>query len=122
MNSKTVTKIVLNTTSTADDIGHNLKRFLDYVDGKPVSDDYTKKLEEAVKIARANKEWRREYMTLMMRDLENQEKGRKEGQKDTAGLMGFLAKTGRTEDIVRASTDESYLDKLLAEFKTKQLA
>lgn len=69
------TKIILNATGTADDIDPKLKAFLDYVAGKPATDDYTKKLEDAVKKARLNKEWRRQYMTMMMRDLENQEIG-----------------------------------------------
>ena len=54
------------------------------VEGKTVDDEYVKKLDEAVHKARANTEGRREYMTLMMRDLENQEigleKGREEGR------------------------------------------
>ena len=69
------TKIVLNAMGTADDIDPKLKAFLDYVAGKPATDDYTKKLEDAVKKARLNKERRRQYMTMMMSDLENQEIG-----------------------------------------------
>ena len=80
------TKIVLNANGTMDDVSDRLKAFLDYVAGKTVDDEYVKKLDDAVKKARANKEWRREYMTLMMRDLENQEigieKGRKEGREE----------------------------------------
>lgn len=34
------------------------------------------KLEEAVKEAKKNREWRHEYMTLLMRDRENVEKGK----------------------------------------------
>ena len=37
--------------------------------------EYVSTLKEAVKEAKANKEWRKQYMTLMMRDLENQEIG-----------------------------------------------
>ena len=32
--------------------------------------------------AKKNREWRREYMTLLMRDQENIEKGRKEGRRE----------------------------------------
>ncbi len=80
------TKIVLNAAGTMDDVSGRLKAFLDYVAGKMADDEYVLKLDEAVKKARANKEWRREYMTLMMRDLENQEigeeRGREEGRKE----------------------------------------
>ena len=74
------TKIVLNAVGTMDDVSDKLKAFLDYVAGKNVDDEYVKKLDEAVHKARANKEWRREYMTLMMRDLENQEIGLEKGR------------------------------------------
>ena len=39
------------------------------------------KSEEAVKKAKRNREWRYEYMTLLMRDQENQEIGEKRGEK-----------------------------------------
>ena len=55
----------------------------------------------AVKKARANKEWRREYMTLMMRDLENQEigieKGKAEEQRDRIANM---LKRGKTPEEI----------------------
>ncbi len=74
MGDKT-TKIVLCANGTKKDVGGGLKAFLDYVAGKPSDDGYVQKLEAAVRKARANKEWRREYMTAGMRDLENQEIG-----------------------------------------------
>ncbi len=52
------TKIVLNADSEANDIDPKLKAFLDYVAGKPSDDEYVNRLEEAVKKAKANKEWR----------------------------------------------------------------
>ena len=75
------TKIFLNANGTMDDIDNRpkLKAFLDYVAGTVSDDEYVQRLDEAVKMAKANKKWRREYMTLMMRDLENQEIGKKEG-------------------------------------------
>ncbi|MBQ7678683.1 MAG: hypothetical protein IJT34_02415 [Butyrivibrio sp.] len=90
-------KIVLNAVGTIDDVSGRLKAFLDYVAGKTVDDDYVKKLDEAVRKARANREWRREYMTLMMRDLENQEigieKGRAEAHREKIAEMLRKGKT-----------------------------
>ncbi len=74
------TKIVLNATSTADDIDGELRAFLDYVAGRAVNNEYVGKVEAAVVKARQNKEWRREYMTLFQRDLENQEIGIEKGR------------------------------------------
>ena len=93
------TKIILNAMGNADDIDPKLKAFLDYVAGKPASDDYTKKLEDAVKKARLNKEWRRQYMTMMMRNLENQEIGEKNKETDVAEKM--LAEGEPTDKIIR---------------------
>ena len=52
------TKIVLNAIETMDDVSGRLKEFLRYVAGESSSDEYIQKLDDAVKKARANKEWR----------------------------------------------------------------
>lgn len=59
-----------------DDVSHELKAFLDYVAGKKPADPFVDELEKAVKSARKNREWRREYMTLEMRDRVNREHGK----------------------------------------------
>ena len=69
-------KIFLNATGRLDDISRELKAFLDYVAGKMPDDFFVRRLEDAVKEAKKNREWRHEYMTLLMRDQENIEKGR----------------------------------------------
>lgn len=72
-------KIFLNADGKMDDVSRELKAFLDYVAGKKSEDAFVNKLEEAVKAAKKNREWRREYMTLLMRDQENIEKGIEKG-------------------------------------------
>jgi len=69
-------KIFLNASSKMDDTSKELRAFLDYVAGKKSDDAFVRKLEEAVKQAKKNREWRLEYMTLLMRDQENIEKGK----------------------------------------------
>ncbi len=76
------TKIFLNAVGEMDDTSQELRAFLDYVAGKESEDAFVKKLEEAVKQAKKNREWRHEYMTLLMRDQENIEKGREEGREE----------------------------------------
>ena len=68
-------KIFLNTESNMEDVNQKLIAFLDYVAGKKSDDSFVQKLENAIKIAKQNREWRHEYMTLLMRDQENIEKG-----------------------------------------------
>ena len=75
------TKIVLNAAGTADDVSGGLKAFLDYIAGKPVNDEYVNEIDAIVTRAKMNKKWRAQYMTLMMRDLENRELGIEEGLK-----------------------------------------
>jgi len=77
------TKIFLNASGTTDDVSGDLKSFLDYLSGKEVSGNpFVDALDTAVQRARADDEWRREYMTLYMRDRENLEKGRAEGREE----------------------------------------
>ena len=75
-------KIFLNTESSREDVSDGLRSFLDYVAGRKAENSYVQKLENAVREAKQNREWRHEYMTLLMRDLENLEKGREEGRKE----------------------------------------
>ena len=94
------TKIVLNATGTADDVSDGLKAFLDYVAGKPVHDIYVNEIDEAVTRAKMNKKWRAQYMTLMMRDLENREIGIEQGIE-----QGIEAVVNTCKKLSGSSTD-----------------
>ena len=72
----------MNTESSKADVSEERRSFLDYVAGRKTETGYVRKLEDAVREAKKNREWRHEYMTLLMRDLENLEKGREEGRKE----------------------------------------
>lgn len=110
-------KIFLNANGTMGDVGDELKAFLDYVAGKRLEDSYVEKLEEAVREAKKNREWRHEYMTLLMRDQENQEIGEKRGEEMLAKLIMFLSEDGRSSDIVKVSQDKEYRHKLYVEYQ-----
>ncbi len=73
-------KIFLNTKGTMDDVDQKLKAFLDYVSGLSTNDDFVKELQDRVAKIKLNTEWRREYMTLRLRDIEMKEEGRAEGR------------------------------------------
>lgn len=91
-------KIFFNTAGTIGDISEETKAFLNYMGGTPNEDAYVKKLQARIEKARENEEWRREYMTLLMRDKENVEKGRAEGRAE--GRVEGKAE-GRTEEKMR---------------------
>ena len=69
----------MNADGKKGTVSKELKAFLDYVAGKPADDMFVKKLRYAVEEAKKNREWRHEYMTLLMRDQENIEKGMEKG-------------------------------------------
>ncbi len=105
-------KIFLNAKGTLDDVSNELKAFLDYVAGKKPKDAYVERLEEAVKEAKKNREWRHEYMTLLMRDQENV----KIGEEKMLLLMERLIEDRRFDDIARIKADNSYRQKLYLEY------
>lgn len=99
------TKIFLNADGKIDDVSRELKSFLDYVAGKESEDSFVKSLERAVEEAKKNREWRYEYMTLLMRDQENIEKGIEIGEakgeaKGKAELIGVMFKNGLTVEQI----------------------
>ena len=59
-------KIFLNVKGTLDDVSDELKAFLGYVAGKNRKDTYADRLEETVKDAVNNREWKQEYMTFLI--------------------------------------------------------
>ena len=70
---------------------------------------FGKELEEVVKEAKRNREWRHEYMTLLMRDQENREIGRAEGIVE--GIQALIS-TLRELD----TSDMVILQKLMEKF------
>ncbi len=78
------TKIILNTKGTMDDISPEMKRLLDFIDGKEPQDDFTRELDKAVQSVRKNEKWRLDYMTLQMHYQEKYEQGFDEGDRKRA--------------------------------------
>ena len=107
------TKIFLNADGKMDDVSEELKAFLDYVAGVKSENTFVQKLDEAVKEAKKNRGWRHEYMTLLMRDQENIEKGREEGRKEGRkegidGMVVTLKELGIPEDIILKKLQERF--------------
>ena len=112
-------KIILSTKGTMDDVSPEMKRILDYIDGKGASDEYTKQLEEAVRSARQNESWRLGYMTLEYEYRQRYEEGLKEGKEEglKEGKEEGL-KEGKEEGLKEgeetgiAKTNERFIRKL----------
>lgn len=76
------TIIFLNASGQMDDVSNELKAFLDYIAGHISDDPYVQELEQAVVEANKNREWRQEYMSLLMKFKEHEEIGKEEDRKD----------------------------------------
>lgn len=75
-------KIIINPYGDdAEKYGKAFKALMGFLKSGRPTDDYTESLEKEVGVVKASEEWRREYMTLLMRDQENIEKGKEIGEK-----------------------------------------
>lgn len=72
-------KIVLNTKGTVDDVSEDVKELLHYIGGDEPKSELTRSLDNEVKAVKSSEKWRREYMTLLMRDNENKTIGKYSG-------------------------------------------
>ena len=95
-------KIFLNTKGIFDDARPELKRLLNFIDGRQAEDDFTQELAEAVESVKANEKWRIAYMTLLEHYDEKYNEGHAEGLKQ--GLEQGLAR-GRLQEIMRFVKD-----------------
>ncbi|WP_250278598.1 Rpn family recombination-promoting nuclease/putative transposase [[Clostridium] colinum] len=79
-------KIFFNTEGFEEEKDEKIKTFLKYVKGEKENNKFIEKLDKKIKTIKENKEWRQEYMTLLMREQEiaeeNFAKGIKEGIKE----------------------------------------
>ena len=79
-------KIFFNAKAVNEEKDENIKSFLKYLNGEKDNNKFIQKIDEKIKKIKDNKEWRQEYMTLLMREKEiaeeNFEKGIKEGIKE----------------------------------------
>ncbi len=111
------TKIFLNSEGTMDDVSSDLKAFLEYIAGKTSDNHFVQALDNAVEKAKVNEEWRREYMTLLMRDKENFEKGLEDGVERMGNLTKKLLKEKRYGDLDRATEDKKYREELFKKYQ-----
>ena len=100
-------KVAINVNGTVGNISKELKAVLDYIAKGIANTNYTKNLDAAVQRVKNDEEWRHEYMTLYMRDMENQEIGKKIGKK--------IGKLADKISLIRENKDE-YDEDTLSKF------
>lgn len=63
-------KIFFNASDYINAENEDIREFLKYVNGSKSNNPFVKELEDKVTQVKANREWRLEYITLLMRDQE----------------------------------------------------
>ena len=90
------TKIFLSSKGTANDISPDVRAFLDYMNGLPAANDFTKEIDACITETKTNHEERVSYMTYEMKMREAHDDGRAEGRADKR----MLAKNKSIEEII----------------------
>ena len=128
------TKVFVNTTAPLDDENLNSKlvSLIKYINSETITDEYTKKLDDAVRIKRRSADWRVKYMKYELNLLESRREGIEEGKREgkiegiiegiqegeekLSNLMNLLYREHRFEDIGRVASDKQYKEKLYKEY------
>ena len=97
-------KIFLCANGTADDISGDMKEFLDFLKEKSTNCKFTKELADAVDQVHRNENWRLEYMTRYVRDMDLREEGREIG--DALRLISQIQKKVLKSKALETIADE----------------
>ena len=95
---------LLSTTETIE----NRKQILEDEFNIPMSEEMKKEMNDMCNLGYAVENKGRQ---------EGRQEGENKMKKDMAGLMNYLLSNGRSDDALKASTDENFLNKLLADFR-----
>lgn len=99
-------KIFLSSKGTANDVSPDVRAFLDYMNGLPASDDFSKEIDACITETKTNREERVSYMTYEMKMREAHDDGRAEGRAegernaDLRTAKRMLAKNKSIEEIL----------------------
>lgn len=83
-------KVFFNAAAYIHAEDEEVREFLKYVNGGKSDHPFIKEIEDKVAQIKANKEWRLEYMTLLMREEEIREEGREEGIRGMVSVLKEL--------------------------------
>lgn len=87
-------KIFYNCACNSEKVPENLKELYDYIRDGKVGGDLTRRMDEAVRMARENEEWRSEYMKELLHDDDVREEGREEGRNILLTLISKMSLGG----------------------------
>ena len=102
-------KVFINADGDLRGLPEDLAAFLQYLKGKVVENELVQMLDNEVEKVREHKEWEVEYMTLYLRDMENQDIGLEKGLE---ALVSSLKEFIKDEDALYRAIikNEAYKD------------
>ena len=118
-------KVFINADGDLTGVPEELADFLRYLKGEAQKGELVQMIEQEVKKARTHEGWEAEYMTLYLRDQENQEIGmerglkigRAEGEARLGKLVNLLLEQGKTEEIAKVTSDENVREEYYAAYQ-----
>lgn len=116
-------KIFFNTTGTRGRMDRKARNILKFIENSIPEDEFTEKLAQEVQKARENREWKVEYMTLLMREREKYKEGIAQGivQGRAGGIIDAMLSAGyANEDILAALKEKLKVDSSQAESYLKR--
>lgn len=113
-------KIVVNTKGHIGEISQDFKDFINAVNGKFDSTEFSAKIKSEVDDIKHNKKWRREYMTLYMHEQDlirkSKAEGRAEGMTEATDLaIKNMLKKLSVEDVIELGYDKDLVMKIAEE-------
>lgn len=110
-------KVFYNSTAYSKVEDDDVRAFLKYVNGESSDNPFVQELESKVKQVKANKEWRLEYMTLLMREQEIREDAR-----EAALAEARVEEIKSVVDILRTLEipDEAIIKQLMKKYQLSE--
>lgn len=113
-------RIFLCTEGGDEELGEEVKNFLDYVAGRGIKSDFIRELDETVQSVKLSKEWRLNYMTYELALLEREEIGEERGREEStikhlrSVISSLKVPVERAMEILNVPRDEQsyYASKL----------
>ncbi len=112
------TKIFFNTTGINGKVSKDARNILKFIHENVAEDGFTKRLELEVQKIKENKEWKVEYMTLLMREREKYREGKLDGKIEgkAAGIIEFALDINYSDEKILSTLQEKLnIDMLQAE-------
>ncbi len=126
---------MVNPHGNCKHLSEDAVHFLDYIRTGTAEDDFTKTIDNAVLKARNHQEWRIEYMNWCAYEMDHKiekrhawEDGRQigleEGREKERKILQMnqrLLKENRFDDLKRASYDDAFRERLMAELFQEEM-